>query len=96
MIHDTLSGKGHPAITSDRWHVVHARWIGRGEPEAFERTIVSEHESHADALAAARLLARSLSSQMGDRAPAARDQLLVRRPAYKTLKSAERLKKGPR
>src|SRR5688572_3307125 len=28
MIQETLSSKQRPAITSNRWHVVHARWSG--------------------------------------------------------------------
>ena len=46
MIRDTELDSHAPGVTSNEWHVVHARWNGavKGEP-LFERTIVSEHRT---------------------------------------------------
>ena len=94
MIRETLSRHSNPAITSDRWHVVHARWSGdRSEDPLFERTIVSEHDGRASAVSAAREILSTLAPQMEGRARSTRDQILVRRPAYKSLKTAKRVER---
>jgi hypothetical protein len=89
LIRDTLSRKSNPSITSDRWHVVHARWSGNaaGVP-SFARSITSEHADRATAIAAARALQTSLGSELATRPRLCRDQVFVRRPAFKTLKLA--------
>lgn len=94
MIKETLSKKRHPALTSDQWHVVHARWSGetKGEPR-FEREIVSEHEGRDSAAVAGRKIVASIAKEMAARPRDRRDQILVRRPSYKSLKTAGRLEK---
>lgn len=94
MIKDTTNRKSSPAVTSDRWHVIHSRWSGepRGEPR-FVRSIVSEHADSATATTSARELVASLALGMVARQRDRRDQVLVRRPGYKSLKTARRVKK---
>jgi hypothetical protein len=89
VIQDTLSRNSNPSITSDRWHVVHARWSGNksGEPR-FERSIVSEHSDRPAAVAAARTLQNSLAEELAGRPRTRRDQVFVRQPTYKSLKIA--------
>ena len=92
MIKETLTRKNRPAITSDRWHVIHCRWTGdpSGQP-VFDRLIVSEHEDRAAAITAGSGLARSLAVELAEVPLARRDQVLVRRPAYKSFRSGPRL-----
>lgn len=94
MITETLSRKQHPALTSDRWHVVHSRWSGNeaGEPR-FEREIVSEHGDRDSAANAGREIVASIAEAMAKRPRQCRDQILVRRPAYKSLKAAGRFER---
>lgn len=97
MIQETLSTFNKPVLTSDHWHVVHARWAKdrSGEP-LFARSIVSEHEDRGSATSAARELLASMAAEMAARPLARRDQVLVRKPAYKSLKSARRVQRRPR
>lgn len=92
MIEDTVSRRNNPAITSDRWHVVHARWTGDafGEPR-FERSIVSEHDDSASAVAVAREVLSPLARELANREPAQRDQVFVRRPGFKSLRLSKRV-----
>lgn len=91
MIRDILTSESEPAVTSDRWHVVLARWSGApGEP-VFERSIVSEHDDSSAAVHAARELKTSLVAGMASRPKYARDQVIVRRPSSESLKSAGRV-----
>lgn len=93
MIRELQNADNELAVTSDRWHVVHARWSGApGEP-FFLRSIVSEHEDSASAVRAGRELKAALEPGMLQRPSYARDQVLVRRPAAASLKSARRLVK---
>ena len=97
MIHETQSKKHNPAITSDSWHVVHARWAGNRSADArFERSIVSEHADRAAATLAARDLVAALATEMYGRPHAHRDQIFVRQPEYKSLKTATRVEKRRR
>ena len=91
MIRETLNRKNSPVLTSDRWHVLRATWTGAtaGEP-LYQRTIVSEHEDSASAATAARRIVASFVSEMAGRTRETRDQVLVRRPNYKSLKIAKR------
>jgi len=92
MIHETQSKKSQPALTSDRWHVVHARWSGESSPRPrFERSIVSEHADRVAATQSARALVTSLTTEMYGRPHEHRDQIFVRQPAYRTLKTAARV-----
>ena len=43
MITSVKTSTGAEAITSDQWHVVHARFLGGGK-RPFSRSISSEHE----------------------------------------------------
>src|SRR5690349_21089163 len=94
MIKDTLNRKSHPAVTSDRWHVIHARWGGdpAGDPR-FVRSIVSEHGDSAAATKSARDLLAALAPEMAARRRETRDQVLVRKPGYKSLKTAKRIER---
>jgi hypothetical protein len=91
MIQETLSRQHKPALTSDHWHIVHARWAGEasGTPR-FEREIVSEHDDRASALVAARKFAASISDAMLQLPHDRRDEIVIRRPEYKSLKTAKR------
>lgn len=89
MIRDTLSRRRNPSITSDRWHVVHAHSAGgTTEGDSFARTIVSEHDDREAAVLAARELVRSLARELAARPPSQRDQVFVRPPTFKSLKTA--------
>jgi hypothetical protein len=97
MIQETLSHKRRPALTSDLWHVVHARWTGReGGSASFSRTIVSEHEDRARAARAAREFVGLHGPQMAGRPAAERDQLFVRKPGFRSLKVAGRIRRRRR
>ena len=91
MIKETLNTDKEPAVTSDRWHVIHARWSGAPGTPRFVRTIVSEHDDSDSAVQAARELKSSLALGMTSRSPEARDQVIVRRPSSESLKNAGRL-----
>lgn len=92
MILEAVTRKNRPAITSDRWHVLIARRSASIEsPRRFERAIVSEHDDHASALAAARELVARFAPEMAGRPRNERDQVLVRRPMRKSLKIARRV-----
>jgi len=93
MIRQTKNHKNSLVLTSDRWHVLRARWNGdsSGEP-LYQRTIESEHEDSASAADAARTLVASFVTEMDGRTRETRDQVLVRRPGYRSLKIAKRTK----
>jgi len=92
MIQETLNSKQRPALTSNRWHVVHARWSGEpGNGSTFIRSIVSEHDDQESALQGAREIVARLAQQMAARPLAERDQLFVRKPGFRSLKSAGRV-----
>lgn len=89
MIKDALSHRRRPSWTSDRWHVVHARWNGEAsDSPKFERSIVSEHDDRNAARRAADELGQSLSTALAVRPEAERDQIFVRPPTFKSLKQA--------
>ena len=91
MIQETLSRNSNPALTSDRWHVLLARWSGKSRVDPlFTRSIVSEHDDRASAVTAAEEMLSSHSAEMAACPVATRDQILVRRPAYKSLVNARR------
>lgn len=94
MIQETLTKKNRPAITSDQWHVIRARWSedSSGAPR-FERSIVSEHDDRAAARAAAHAVHQTILADMPDQPRPKRDHVIVRRPAYKSLKTANRRKR---
>jgi hypothetical protein len=90
MIEQTKTRAKLPAITSNRWHVVHARWCGTPKLEPFERSIVSEHDAREEAVEAAKSLLHTLRNSAGDRPLEERDQVFVRRPNFKSLAYARR------
>lgn len=97
MIQETVNRQNHILVASDRWHVLHARW--NQEPtrrSRFVRAIISEHGDRESAVKAARDLAASLQSEMTGRLPETRDQALVRRPGYRSLKVAQRVDRNRR
>jgi hypothetical protein len=90
MIIETVTSKGSPAITSDRWHVVHSRFRRRGKGAMpFDRVIVSEHDDRTGCRAAARALRAELRAK-ASQPLAERDEVFVRRPNFKSLKAARR------
>ena len=95
MIQETLSSKQRPALTSDRWHVVHARWSGNDSGQSsFLRSIVSEHDDQASAVRGARELVERLAAEMEKRPQSERDQLFVRKPGFRSLKTSGRVERG--
>lgn len=97
MISQTTSRTHRPALTSNRWHVVHARWSGAGEDgHRFVRTIVSEHEDRERATESARKLADRLGDEMRRRPRHERDQLFIRKPGFKSLAAAGRVRRRRR
>ena len=76
-----------PASTSDRWHVVHAKWIGGTTKLPFAQTIVSEHDTREAAESEASTRLDSLADRMEGRPPAQRDHFTVRPPRFRSLKS---------
>ena len=91
MIRETKNHRNSPVLTSDQWHVLRARWNGdsSGEP-VYDRTIESEHEDSASAAKAGRKIAETFGNEMAGRTRETRDQVLVRRPGYRSLKTAKR------
>ena len=95
MIQETLSNKQRPALTSDRWHVVHARWSRTHSGQStFLRSIVSEHEDRASAVRGARELVERLAAEMAVRPLSERDQLFVRKPGFRSLKTSGRVERS--
>ena len=91
MIQEALNGKNHLVVTSDRWHVLHARWTKkRTSKPLYERAIISEHDDRESAANAARQLVASFQDEMVGRERETRDQALVRRPGFRSLKIAPR------
>jgi hypothetical protein len=89
MIDDTITTtKGSPAITSGEWHVVHSHFTDTADSRPFARTIVSEHPDRALCKRAARRLRARLAETDGERPAAQRDEVFVRPPNYKSLKTA--------
>ena len=92
MIERTTNPRGQPAMTSNHWHVVHARWERNlTEAARFERKIVSEHEDRATAVVAARGLMHEIVGDLAERPLELRDQLFVRKPGQLSLERAHRL-----
>jgi hypothetical protein len=91
MIRETTSHNDAPMLTTDQWHVLRARWTGESTTEPlYRRTIESEHEDNDAAANAARQIASGFGTEMEGRERLTRDQVLVRRPGYKSLRVARR------
>ncbi len=94
MIRETISRRNHAAVTSDHWHVVRARLSAEPSDDSrYVRSIVSEHDNRVAAVTAARQIFRSLAPEMADRPRDVRDQIFVRKPDFKSLKLAKRVKR---
>ena len=87
VITNALTKNQKPAITSEKWHVVHSQWSAKraGYPP-FARRITSEHATEAAAVVAAKKLAAKLRPAMNDLPIENQDQVLVRPPRFRTLK----------
>lgn len=90
MIKEVQNSKGGDAITSDHWHVVHARFVGAGRKRPFTRGIESEHDSRGDCVKAAKALRLELAGAGRKLPESERDEVFVRPPGYKSLKQARR------
>lgn len=97
MIAESRNAAGHVVVSSDHWHVLHARWE-RNLTEAahFTRTVVSEHASSASARVAAREFMLGLVLDLVERPLHLRDQVFVRKPRHESLKRAQRLNRKSR
>ncbi|MFY9345590.1 MAG: hypothetical protein WAT39_24075 [Planctomycetota bacterium] len=89
MITEVETSKGVPAITSDRWHVVHSRLLDRGGVRPYVRSIHSEHDDRQSCRQAAKDLRQKLAGEAGSVPEAERDEVFVRRPRFKSLKRAK-------
>lgn len=90
MIREVSTKKGADAITSDRWHVVHARFTGAQRDLPFARGIISEHDDRATCAKVAKALRARLALEGGDLPAEERDEVFVRRPNFRSLKLALR------
>lgn len=89
MIHEVTNSKGHAAITSDHWHVVHSRLAAAGTAHPFVRSVHSEHDDRTACHAAACALRRSLRAASPNVPEIDRDEVFVRKPDFKSLKRAK-------
>ena len=96
MISTVETRKRTEATTSDRWHVVHSHFVGRLATAPFLRSISSEHDDRASCVAAARSLLTRVRNEAGEVSIADRDQVFVRRPGFKSIKSAKKRREPAR
>lgn len=90
MIHDVVTSKGVPAVTSDRWHVVLSQFNATTGERPFSRGIVSEHNDRIACQKAADALRDKLVREAGGAVPERqRVQVFARPPRYKSLKLAK-------
>lgn len=89
MIAEAKTSKGSAALTSDLWHVVHSRFMYRGSRRPFLRSIHSEWRDRASCRAAAKALRLQLRQDNGEVPASERDEVFVRRPNFKTLRTAK-------
>jgi hypothetical protein len=90
MISAVETRKGTEAITSDHWHVVHSRFLGKGARRPFLRSISSEHDDRTSCVKAARELLAKIRPEIEAVPLAERDQVFVRRPGFKSVKASKR------
>ena len=90
MIRKVSTKKGADAITSDHWHVVHARFTSDQQDLPFSRGIVSEHDDRAACVESARKLRAKLALESAGVAVEERDEVFVRKPFFRSLKLAAR------
>ncbi len=98
MIVDAVTARGAAALTSDHWHVVHARFARAGRKRPFERTIASEHDDRRACVVAAKLLREKVAAAAvaADVPDAERDQVFVRQPNFRSLKHSKSRPAGGR
>jgi hypothetical protein len=89
VITETSNRDGAPAITSDRWHLVHARFTRASRKRPFARGIVSEHADRAECLRAAREMRAKLAALAGTVPLAERDVVFARPPNFKSLQRSK-------
>ena len=95
MIHDVVNSKGADAITSDQWHVVHSHFSGASRTRPFTRIVTSEHAARAECRRAAKALRAKLAEENAAAPESERDEVFVRPPNFKTLRSAKRRRAKP-
>jgi len=88
VISEVQTDSGGTAITSDHWHIVHARYVFDGATRPYLRSVHSEYEDRTACRHAARALRVHLIAQEKDVAPEKRDEVFVRKPNFKSLKIA--------
>ena len=86
MITEVQLESGATAITSDRWHLVHARYVFAGAKRPYLRSVHSEHNDRPACRVAARMLRQQLVTQEAGVAFDQRDEVFVRKPNFKSLK----------
>ena len=89
MIRELETSKGVPALTSDRWHVVHSRWHAGGGKRPWARSVHSECDDEATCRRAARKLRLLLAREADGATPAEADQVFVCKPGFKSFKFAK-------
>lgn len=86
MISEVQTKKGAAALTSDQWHVVHARFTFPGAKRPYLRSIHSEWPDRASCRRAGRALRKKLSRNGASVPEHQQDEVLMRKPNFKTLK----------
>lgn len=89
MIQEVHTKSGAEAITSDQWHVVHARLTDRRSERPFTRSIESEHSDRATCLVAAKALLVKLRATAKGSKTKNTDEVFIRKPGFKSLKVAK-------
>lgn len=80
--------EGLDAITSDHWHVIRSRLLHPGTDRPYERTVESEHGDRASCVLSALTLRRRVAADSIGVPEAERDEVIVCRPNFKSLKAA--------
>lgn len=86
MISEVQTRKGTAALTSDQWHVVHAHFTFPGSKRPYLRSIHSEWPDRASCRRAGRALRQTLNEVRPDLPESQQDEVLMRKPNFKTLK----------
>lgn len=86
MISEVHTESGASAITSDQWHIIHARYTFDGAKRPYLRSVHSEHADRTACRRVARALREQLLAQENGVAMDQRDEVFVRKPGFKTLK----------
>lgn len=95
MIQEVVTSKGANAITSDHWHVVHSHFTSGRTKRPFVRAVHSEHADSSECQAAAKDLRKKLATESEGLPEAEQDEVFVRRPNFKSLKSVRTRKAKP-